>query len=810
MQHVYLANARRSITTLLLWVSGLMATTVAFAQPTVVTVSPVPNARAAAPTSPVIVGFTQPLLANSAAALHVFSSQRGGLRTRGATPALVKESTLQFTPAAYPFTAGETVFSTITTAATSASGALVRPRVVQFTTAVGGTGRGNFLPPATNADPAVGLNAYSVQVGDLDGDGDLDFVAANLGTGSVLNNTVSVRLNDGTGSFSGGSELITGTDPSSLALGDLDGDGDLDFVCANYFANTISVRLNDGTAIFRPPSGNGDVPLPGGPIHIVLGDIDGDGDLDFVTANYLQNTVSVRFNDGTGNFTSPPGNVALPVGSYPRGVALGDVDSDGDLDLLVANSGGNTVSLCLNDGRGGYTTQGPGASVGVATGPNTVLLGDVDGDDDLDLLTPNYGANGSPGSTVSIRLNDGGGRFSAPATNAEALVGSRPTGLALGDIDADGDLDFVAGNLSGGTVSVRVNDGEGRFTAPPVNPEPVLGGIVQYVTLGDVDGDADLDLLAGNYNNFVSVRLNYSPPGVPLAVRIAGDSLLCQDGQLQLTAVATPEARSYRWNTGATTPSLVVTRPGTYTVTATFDGGQTRTAQRRVVVAVPAIQITGDSLLCAGTPVTLRASAPDATSFRWNTGASTPSIQVTASGIYSVLVTFRNGCQSTASQPVRSQPERPQFTLGADTTLCEGTVLLLQPPPGASGAGITYQWSTGARTPTLLVDRAGTYSLQLTTACGTRTSSRRISYQSCLAIPTIITPNEDQRNDRFVVRGLTGTWRLELYSRWGQPIFRTAAYQNDWGEGAAPGVYYYLLHQAGNPTTYKGWLEVVR
>jgi gliding motility-associated-like protein len=127
-----------------------------------------------------------------------------------------------------------------------------------------------------------------------------------------------------------------------------------------------------------------------------------------------------------------------------------------------------------------------------------------------------------------------------------------------------------------------------------------------------------------------------------------------------------------------------------------------------------------------------------------------------------------------------------------------------------SSLDVKYRWSTGATTPTLVVQQAGTYSLQLTTACDTYTASRRISYQPCLTFPNVITPNGDQLNDRFVVLGLVGDWTLQLYSRWGQQIFSTVAYHNDWGSEATSGVYYYVLHQAGNPTTYKGWLEVIR
>ncbi|WP_201987257.1 FG-GAP-like repeat-containing protein [Hymenobacter rubidus] len=465
--------------------------------------SPTNGTRAAATASSVLVTFNQAIGAGAVGAFRVFSAQRGGRRTASSGTTTGNANTVRFAPT-YAWQPGEIVQATVTTAATSITGrALSLPWVWQFTTAVGSTGAGFFTAPVNNPNPAVGVDPFSVAVGDVDGDGDLDFVTANRSAG-----TVSVRLNNGTGSFTapaGNPEAGVGTNPNFVVMSDVDGDGDLDLLTANYLANTVSVRLNDGTGSFTPPATTPEVGVGTAPASLAVGDVDGDGDLDLLTANNTAGTVSVRLNNGTGSFSPSATNPNPAVGAGPFSVAVGDVDGDGDLDLLTANRVSGTVSVRLNNGAGNFTAPTTNPEVGVGVEPFSVAVGDVDGDGDLDLLTANRVSG-----TVSVRLNNGAGNFTAPTTNPEVGVGSLPLRIAVGDVDGDGDLDFVTANSNSNTVSVRLNNGMGSFTVPGTNPEVSLGTAPASVVLGDIDGDGDLDLLttgASNANT-VSVRLN--------------------------------------------------------------------------------------------------------------------------------------------------------------------------------------------------------------------------------------------------------------------------------------------------------------
>ena len=296
------------------------------------------------------------------------------------------------------------------------------------------------------------------------------------------------------------------------------------------------------------------------------------------------------------------------------------------------------------------------------------------------------------------------------------------------------------------------------------------------------------------------------------ALRIGGRLQLCPGQSTTLTAIATGSAASaYQWNTGATTPTLLVGQAGTYRVTATLAGGCQLTATHTVGPPVATVaSVSGDTLLCPGTVLTLSALNPDALTYQWTTGATTPTIAIAQPGRYGVLLTYTGGCTSRDSLLVAPAPVAPVFTLGPDTTLCLEQPLRLQ-APAFEGPGVVRRWSDGSSGPSLLVREPGTYSLQFTTPCGTRTASRRVAYASCLRIPNVITPNNDQRNDRFVVEGLTqGDWDLTLYTRWGKQVYHAAAYRHDWGGDAAPGTYYYLLRNATTNVMHKGWLEVIR
>ncbi|HEX7051070.1 MAG TPA: VCBS repeat-containing protein [Longimicrobiales bacterium] len=204
-------------------------------------------------------------------------------------------------------------------------------------------------------------------------------VTTGVGASAPIVARYRVAASDGSGTFVGGMTYGVGDGSRSVVLGDLNGDGDLDMAMANWVDTTVSVLLNQGNGSFG--SLNQYSVGATTPWSVASGDVDGDGALDLVTANVFSDTVSVLLNDGDGGFGPP---TTYSVGDSPGSVALGDVDGDGDLDLVVTNAGDNSVSVLSNQGDGSFVGT-PAATYGVDTGPASVALGDLDGDGALDL-----------------------------------------------------------------------------------------------------------------------------------------------------------------------------------------------------------------------------------------------------------------------------------------------------------------------------------------------------------------------------------------------------------------------------------------
>jgi len=283
------------------------------------------------------------------------------------------------------------------------------------------------------------------------------------------------------------------------------------------------------------------------PRGVAIADLNGDGKPDLAVPSYTSGAVSVMLGDGAGGFGAPS---SFPTDLYPTWVSIGDFDADGNLDLVTTNQGAgrnlSTVSVLLGVGDGSF---GPKTDYRTGDFPDQVAIGDLDADGDLDLATANFE---SLYSTVSVLLGNGDGSF-GPKTDFH--TGQTPASVAIGDLNADGKPDLVTSNW-GYNVSVLLGNGDGSFGT--VTNYPSVYGNKKCVALGDFNGDGKLDVgtgtlsggnalvLLGNGNGSLGTATAFGVGGDPVSVAI-GD--LDADGDLdQVTANMTNSVSILRGN----------------------------------------------------------------------------------------------------------------------------------------------------------------------------------------------------------------------------------------------------------------------
>jgi subtilisin-like proprotein convertase family protein len=319
--------------------------------------------------------------------------------------------------------------------------------------------------------------------------------------------------------------LTPGADPAGLAHGDFNNDSKQDLVTANQVANNIAVMLCDGTGGFGSPTyyaaGNN-------PYAVAVSNFNGDGNQDIAVVNSSSNSVQTFIGNGAGAFTS---GTSFTSGPSPISLAAGDFNNDAKPDLAVANFGGFfpagtvTVALGLGTPLGDFS---PPVQFAARTQPSFVAVGNFNADTNLDLAVANFRSN-----NLSILLGTGTGSFTAAP---DVSTGSWPVSIAVGDFNADAKQDLAVANLNSNNLTLLFGSGTGTFSQT-TQPQAAGSGPVS-VTTADFNGDARLDLAvayrganevrvllnngAGNFGSTGAHVASYAVGSVPSAV-IAAD-----------------------------------------------------------------------------------------------------------------------------------------------------------------------------------------------------------------------------------------------------------------------------------------------
>jgi len=322
------------------------------------------------------------------------------------------------------------------------------------------------------------------------GGGDV-VVQAGVGTDAAL----LVKLSSGEsvsskgdGTFQARQAFGTGINPMSVTVGDFNGDGKSDLVTADYSSNAAGVLLGNGNGTFQARQAFG---TGLNPISVTVDDFNGDGKSDLVTADEGSNTASVLLGNGNGTFQA---RQSLGTGSNPWWVAVSDFNGDGKSDLVTADEGSSTASVLLGNGNGTFQAR---QAFGIGGNPTYVAVADFNGDGKSDLVSADHG-----GDTASVLLGNGNGTFQAKHA---FRTGSLPYSVAVADFNSDGRSDLVTADEGSSTASVLLGNGNGTFQARQAFG---TGSALRSVAVDDLNGDGKSDLVSADFGgNTASVLL---------------------------------------------------------------------------------------------------------------------------------------------------------------------------------------------------------------------------------------------------------------------------------------------------------------
>jgi len=338
----------------------------------------------------------------------------------------------------------------------------------------------------------VGKTPTSVEVADLNNDKIPDIVVANGGDSSV-----TILLGKGRGSFyeTKGSPFYAGCAPNDVAIADFNKDGKPDLAFANHTQKYLTVLTGDGTGKFEP--------VKGSPFHadvfphthgVATGDFNKDGNLDLVTDSWGNDRIEILFGNNQHGFNTT--GKFINVGKHPyQRIRTADLDKDGNMDIVTTNLDGNNATVLLGDGKGDFH-EAAGSPFACGDSPFGVAIGDINGDGNPDLAivnSPSITSANTGRDGLTILIGDGKGSF-AMMPGSPFTTGKSPSRVAIGDINGDGVNDVAVANYNGNSITVFLMSKRAMLSNYTIR----VGKNPDGIAIADIDGDGKKDILVTN------------------------------------------------------------------------------------------------------------------------------------------------------------------------------------------------------------------------------------------------------------------------------------------------------------------------
>ncbi len=345
-----------------------------------------------------------------------------------------------------------------------------------------------------NADKIIlhaGKGASSVEVADFNKDGKPDIAIANIEDSSL-----TIYLNQGNRKFveAEGSPFFAGHFPNDINISDINKDGNLDIALANHERKFFTVLTGNGKGQFSSaPNSPLAVQVKPHTHGVITADFNNDGNLDIATDSWWVDSIVVLNGDGKGNFINP---VYYATGKHPyQRLRTADFNKDGNADIVTTNLDENSVTILLGDGKGKFERRFFDAGII----PFGLAIGDLNNDGNLDLAVINSPtiSGGKPGKDgLTILLGDGKGNFSM-LKGSPFETGLGPTRVAIGDINNDGINDVAVSNFNSNFLSVYYMDKNGIQSSAQLP----IGKGSDGIAIFDIDGDGEKDIIATSSND---------------------------------------------------------------------------------------------------------------------------------------------------------------------------------------------------------------------------------------------------------------------------------------------------------------------